>query len=131
MQYRIHSTVDITNTGQYRNEPGKEQARLQQQNFDTLINTIGMRSNITYDYSPKVIIDYPEKYGMIGNKLCNIWVFDWRVELEYIFLENGDDTALLKKDFQLVPYIPNLTETIDCEPSMWMPGVNISFEMLR
>lgn len=131
MQYRLHTTIDITNTGQYRVEQGKEQARLQQQNFDTLINTIGMRSNIQYDYSPKVLVDFPQNYGMIGNKLCNIWVFEWRVEMEFMFLENNDDVALLKKDFKLVPYIANLTETIDCTPNMWMPGVNISFEILR
>lgn len=131
MQYRLYTTVDITATGQYRSEDGKEQARSQQQNFDTLINTIGMRSNIEYDYSPKVVLDFPSNYRMIGSKLCNIWVFDWRVEMEYMFLENDDDVALLKKDFKLVPYIPNLTETIDCNPSLWMPGVNISFEMLR
>jgi hypothetical protein len=131
MRYRLHTLVDITNTGQYRNEPGKEQARLQQQNFDTLINTIGMRSNIEYNYPPKVIIDIPERYGMIGKNLCNIWVFEWDVEMEYIFLDNGDDVALLKKDFELVPYIPNLTETIDCKPSMWIPKANINFEILR
>ena len=131
MQYRIHTTVDITNTRQYRKEEGKEQARLQQQNFDTLINTIGMRSNIEYDYPPKVIVDYPEKYGMVGKKLCNIWIFDWSVQLDYSFTENGDDVAFLKQDFKLVPYIPELTETIDCKPAMWVPGVNISFEMLK
>jgi hypothetical protein len=131
MLYKIHTTIDITRTGQYRNEPGKEQARLQQQNFDTLINTIGMRSNITYDYPPKVILDYPETYGMIGKKLCNIWVFEWRVEMEYVFRDLEDDVALLRKDFELVPFIANLTETVECDPPMWVPGVNISFEMLK
>jgi hypothetical protein len=131
MQYRIHTLVDITNTGQYRNETGKERARLQQQNFDTVINTIGMRSNIQYDYPPKVVIDIPESYGMVGKSLQNIWIFDWRVEMEYLFLDKFDDCALLKKDFTLVPYIANLTETMDCQPTMFVPGVNISFEMLR
>jgi hypothetical protein len=131
MQYRIHTTVDITSTGQYRKEVGKEQARLQQQNFDTLINTIGMRSNIEYKFPPKVIVDYPEKYGMVGKTLCNIWIFDWNVELDYVFTDNGDDVAFLKQDFKLVPYIPDLTETIDCTPAMWVPSVNISFEMLK
>jgi hypothetical protein len=90
-----------------------------------------MRSNLYYDYPPKVIIDFPEKYGMKGKDLCNIWVFDWSVELEFVFVEDGDDVALLKKDFDLVPYIPGLTETIKTKPSVFRPGVNISFEMLR
>lgn len=131
MQYRLYTTVDISHTKQYRNEDGKEQARSQQQNFDTLLNTIGMRSNIQFDYDPKVIVAVPQDYGMIGNKLSNIWSFEWRVEMEYVFLADHDDVALLKNDFKLVPYIPNLTETVDCTPALWMPGVNISFEMLR
>jgi hypothetical protein len=48
-----------------------------------------------------------------------------------VFVEDGDDVALLKKDFDLVPYIPGLTETIKTKPSVFRPGVNISFEMLR
>jgi hypothetical protein len=50
--------------------------------------------------------------------------------MDYTFLENDDHCALLKKDFVYVPYIANLTETIDCKPTMWVPGVNISFEMI-
>jgi hypothetical protein len=131
MRYTIYTLVDITNTGQYRNDEYKQQARSQQQNFDTVVQTVGMRSNLYYDYPPKVIIDKPEKYGMKGKDLCNIWVFEWNVELEFVFIEDGDDVALLKKDFDLVPYIAGLTETIKTKPSVFRPGVNISFEMLR
>lgn len=131
MFYKLSTTIDITNTGQYRNEPGREQARLQQQNFDTLVNTIGMRSNIIYDYSPKVIIDYPKNVGLTGKNLSNIWVFEWRVEYAYVFKEQEDDVAFLKKDFALVPYNANLTETTTYKTNVFMPGVNINFEMLR
>lgn len=130
MQYRLHTLVDITNSKQYRNEPGREQARGQQQNFDTMINTIGMRSNLQYDEPPRVIKDIPQNFGLSGKTAQNIWIFDWRVEMDYTFSQNGDPCALLKKDFVLVPYIANLTETIDCTPPMWVPNVNISFEMI-
>ena len=72
MQYRLHTLVDITNSKQYRNEPGREQARGQQQNFDTMINTIGMRSNLQYDEPPRVIKDIPQNFGLSGKTAQNI-----------------------------------------------------------
>lgn len=131
MQYRLHTLVDITNTGQYRNELGKEQARHQQQNFDTLLNTIGMRCNLNFITPPRVIEDIPQKYGLSGNDQSKIWVFDWRTEAENTFAEDDDYVALLKRDFALVPYINNLTETSKFKTCIFMPSVNINFEMLR
>ncbi|NBP55784.1 hypothetical protein EBU71_04455 [bacterium] len=131
MRYKLHTLVDITATGQYRSEEGKQQARNQQQNFDTVLNTIGMRSNLMYDDNPKVIIDYPVKYFMTGKELSNIWIFEWYVESRYRYLHEEDDVGLLKVDFSLVPYIPNLTETAKFKNNLFMPSINISFEMLR
>jgi len=131
MRYRLHTLVDITKTNQYRNELGKEQARNQQQNFDTMLNTLGMRANIIYNKSPELLIDFPYKYGLKGKDLGNIWQFDWEVEREFLFLEDSDDVALLKKDFALVPYISGLTETTEFKTNLFMPTVNISFEKLR
>jgi len=131
MRYRLHTLVDITATGQYRAEEGKEQARNQQQNFDTVLNTIGMRSNLMYYENPKVFIDYPPSYAMTGKDLANIWVFEWRVESQYRFKHEDDDVGLLKVDFSLVPYIAGLTETAKFKNNLFMPSINISFEMLR
>ncbi len=131
MRYKIYTLVDITKTSQYRNEPGRELARLQQQNFDTVIQTIGMRANLSYLNPPKVKIDMPEKYNMIGDELSNIWVFDWEVDKEDLFLYDDDDLYRLKEDFDLVPYISGLTETVKKEPAIFRPGENISFEIVR
>ena len=131
MQYRIYSLVDITNTGQYRNEPGRELARHQQQNFDTVTQTIGMRANIVNSKPPKIKIAKPQDYGMDGTDLTNIWIYEWGVEREDLFLNNDDDVARLKQDFEFVPYISGLTETIKYDPAIFRPGVNISFEMVR
>ncbi len=130
MRYRIYTLVDITNTKQYRIEGGKECARYQQQNFDTVIQTIGLRSNLEYDTPPTVLIGVPKDYGLDGSNLENIWMFEWFVEMEYIFLKDNDDVGFLKTDFDLVPYIPGLTETFKMSPAIFKPGTNISFEML-
>lgn len=131
MQYRIYTLVDITNTGQYRNEPGREMARHQQQNFDTVTQTIGMRANISSGKPPRVKIAKPNDHGMDGRELTNIWIYEWDVEREDLFLDDGDDVARLKQDFKLVPYISGLTETVKYDPAIFRPGVNISFDMVR
>lgn len=131
MRYRLYTLIDITATGQYKNEEGKQQARNQQQNFDTVLNTIGMRANVFYDNNPELIINIPSKFAMLGQELTNIWTFDWYVESQYRFLLGNDDVGLLKKDFSLVPYISDLTETAKFKTNVFMPSINIHFEMLR
>ena len=130
MHYKLYTLVDITNTRQYQNSAENRQARSQQQNFDTVIQTIGMRANVDYTKPPEVTIDVPKKYNLDGAVLSNIWIFEWRVEREFLFLDNGDDVGYLKQLFNLVPYIPNLTETTVSSKPIFLPGKNISFEML-
>ena len=130
MHYKLYTLVDITNTRQYQNSAENRQARSQQQNFDTVIQTIGMRANIEYVKSPEVIIDTPKKYNLDSAVLSNIWIFEWRVEREFLFLDDGDDVGYLKQLFNLVPYIPDLTETTVSSTPIFLPGKNIAFEML-
>lgn len=130
MHYRLCSLVDITNTRQYQNSAEYRQSRNQQQNFDTVIQTIGMRANITYDSAPKVTIDTPSAYGLEGNELASIWIFEWSCEREFLFLNDGDHVGYLKQLFKLVPYVSHLTETKPLDLPVFMPGKNIVFEML-
>lgn len=131
MRYKIYTLVDITRTGQYRNEVGMELARLQQQNFDTIVQTVGMRANLAYTTPPRVKIDTPVNYGLEGAELSNIWIFEWEVDKEDLFLHQNDPVARLKEDFEFVPYISGLTETVKYDPAIFRPGVNISFEIVR
>lgn len=131
MRYKIYTLVDITKTGQYRNEHGRELARHQQQNFDTILQTIGMRANLSYVNPPQVKIDIPNKYHLDGDELSNIWVFEWEVDREDLFSHKGDDLYRLKEIFDLVPFISGLTETVKYSPAIFRPGINISFEILR
>ena len=52
MNYTLYTTVDITNTGQYRSEIGKEDLRWKEQNFQTVLQTLGIRANIQYKAKP-------------------------------------------------------------------------------
>jgi hypothetical protein len=130
MHYKLYTLVDITNTKQYQNSAESRQARSQQQNFDTVIQTIGMRANVDYTKPPEVTIDVPKKYNLDSAVLSNIWIFEWRVEREFLFLDGDDDVGYLKQLFNLVPYIPSLTETTISSKPIFLPGKNITFEML-
>ena len=130
MHYKLYTLVDITNTKQYQNSAENRQARSQQQNFDTVIQTIGMRANVDFTKPPEVTIDVPKKYNLDSAMLSNIWIFEWRVEREFLFLDGEDDVGYLKQLFNLVPYIPGLTETMTSSKPIFLPGKNIAFEML-
>lgn len=121
MIYSLYTLADITETRNYRSRNDLE--RLQQQNFDTVVNLISLSGNIYYDYSPQKIS--ADIFGM-NNELC--WYFEWRMELEGLFEKNNDPIFKLKQSFEFVPYIPNLTESIKFERPIFVLGRNIIFD---
>ena len=121
MIYCLYTLVDITATYQYRSRNDLE--RLQQQNFDTIIQTIGLSSNIATYKDPTVIA--ADMFGVPSEK-C--WYFEWTTEREYVFEVNGDMVAKLKESFEYVPFIQNLSETVTFEQPMFRLGSNIVFD---
>jgi len=106
MRFTIYTLVDITETGARRGEDPKQYR--QQQNFLTVMQTIGMRVNPTYISKPKIVKEVPNKYNL-GSKYKtkhNIW--------EYVFDIDYDDALdidTLINDFDLIPIITGLDET--------------------
>lgn len=126
--FKILTLVDITETKQYRRELGKELLKDQQQNFQMLIQTIGLRANPIYNCSPSFnVIDvkntvyglqlHPHVYPYFGKKYTGqhkVWSFDFNIEYDYgLTDEHGNDVGLLANDLHYVPIIPALTETIE------------------
>ena len=117
-QFTIYTLVDITRTRQYRTESDKLTEKYQQQNFDMLIQTIGLRANPTFINDPDVIEDDSKYYELGGlfegqNK---IWVFTFFIEREGSFQEEDNPAGLLITDLNYVPIITNLTETANINP---------------
>lgn len=109
MKFKISTLIDITETKVRR---GNSFDVKQQQNFLTFLQVLGLRINPFYDRSPvqeTAIIDnlgFGKKYK--GKQ--NVWSFEF--ETEY----NGGLTVnMLKDDFDLVPVIPKLNESIEIE----------------
>ena len=104
--FRLTTLVDITETGARRGEDPL--GYRQQQNFLTVLQTVGLRTNIAYNRGPKVITRVPEKkdLGTDHKGVQTIWQFDFSIEAE------GSLTIdMLNTDFNLIPIIINLAET--------------------
>jgi len=122
MIYCLYTLVDITASGQY-NKSRNDLERLQQQNFDTVVQTIGLAGNLIFDDQPKII-----PASIFGNDEQRCWYFEWYMEREHLFEVNGDELARVKELFEFVPVIVNLTETAQFERPMFKLGHNIIFD---
>lgn len=130
MDYKLYTTVDITRTGQYRSEPGKEDLRWKEQNFQTVLQTIGIRANVSYGVPPVMITVKGNLVGFDTSKIVNIWQFDFYTERDYLFETDGDPVGYLKEDFDGVPYISGLDESMEQNYDVFVtdgPAKNIVF----
>ena len=130
MNYKLYTLVDITHTGQYRNEPGKEDDRWREQNFNTILQTLGIRANIQYTQKPIVTEVAGRLIGFDTEEIIRVWRFDFRTEQDNLYEVNSDPVGYLKSDFHLVPYISGLNELMDQKYAVFNttdPGKNIVF----
>jgi hypothetical protein len=131
MDYTLYTTVDITRTGQYRHEPGKETARWKEQNFQTVIQTLGIRANIMFDVNPVMITVRGKLVGFETNEIINIWQFDFSTEREQLYEYNNNPIGFLIEDFDAVPYIAGLDESMEQNFDVFVttgPSKNIVFQ---
>ena len=115
-KFTTYTVVDITETKVYRNNPNVlQQARQQQQNFNTFMQILGLRANIYYDKSPVKIENADISQYDLGTSIIDqkqtIWQFDFTVEYDGAFAEGESQTTGLINDFDLVPIITALDET--------------------
>lgn len=112
-RYKIITLVDIT-----RADPDKKETdqvkRNQQANFNSLVQAIGIRSNITWARDPQ------KKKGALPDDIdgkATHWIWEFDCEREDIFLKDNDPTGLLKDDLHGVPIIDNLENSTDITPA--------------
>ena len=130
MEYKLYTLVDITHTGQHRPALGLETAHWQEQNFNTLIHTLGIRSNIVWTYKPEMIEVAGRIVGFDTDEIIRVWRFDWATDRDFEYTLNNDPVGMLKEDFVLVPYISGLNEAMEQQYAVFTtetPGNNISF----
>lgn len=121
MLYCLYTLVDITATGHHRS--GEKLERNQQQNFDTVTQTIQLSGNMYYDYKPSKI-----PADIFGRPDIDCWYFEWTMELEQLFEKDNDVIGRLKDSFEYVPFISNLTEQVNFDSAFFKLGQNIIFD---
>jgi len=130
MRYKLYTTVDITNTGQYRNESGKETLRWKEQNFQTVLQTLGIRANILFDSKPDPLDVKGTVVGLDVKEIVHVWRFDFETERDHLFESEDSPVGHLLDDFELVPYISGLDESMTQNYDIFVtrgPSRNISF----
>ena len=130
MNYKLYTLVDITHTGQTRADPGKETLRWKEQNFQTVLQTLGIRANVTFTQSPVVVELKGSLVGFDTEEPIRVWRFDFTTDRDLLYEREGDPVAFLKDDFHLVPYIDGLDELMDQKYAVFNtedPGKNITF----
>lgn len=118
MKFKIYTTVDITVTNARRGD--NVIAYKQQQNYLTVINTIGLRVNPTIT-APSSVTTH-RKFGK-----DKVWELD--VEIEF---EGALTLDMLENDFALVPFFNELSETATFKENVFVTkgsNANIIFDI--
>jgi hypothetical protein len=113
----IKTLIDITNTNVRRINQGTQQQLDQFRNWTTLLQCIGLRSNINYDRDPRVeTVDVKGLgFGSEYKGKHQVWTFQFRPDRPDTFADESEAVALLEKDLDKIPMILNLTETINTQ----------------
>lgn len=112
MKFIVETLIDITETGARK---GQEKLPYnQQQNYQTLIQTIGLRVNLTANKKPTIVTKSAKEFGTryVGEQ--KIWVFTFDVDYE-----GALTLDILENDFDLVPIITNLNESVKINTSVF------------
>ena len=129
MRFIIHTLVDITETGSRRGEDPKQYR--QQQNFLTVMQTIGLRVNPEYVSPPAIISEVPSKLGLGTSYKSKQSVWKYVFDMEF---DGALDVETLVNDFDLIPIITKLDETAEFDNAHFLTKdtakCNISFEIV-
>lgn len=131
-EFKLYTLVDITHTRQHRPYHGNAVARWQEQNFNTLIQTLGIRANISYYNSPIMIQVRGRLVGFDTDEIIRVWRFDFYTEQNCLYELASDPIGLLKADFDLIPYIQGLNELMEQKYAVFVSsgaGKNIVFKL--
>ena len=125
-EYRIHTLVDITENGNLKQEfPFKTSigdvisdkhslnvARNQNSNFNTMLQILQIRGNVTWEQSPQRVELSSlgnHQFGSYHEGQQNTWHFQFFTEQVGIYGDLEDPTQNLQEDFNLVPIITDLS----------------------
>lgn len=121
--FRITTLVDITRTQVFKEQLNPLKKK-QQDNYNTLHQTLEMRAIIFSDKDPeRKIVEWNGKKELT-------WVWEFWTERDDIFLKNDDPAALIKEDLEYVPFINECEETAKFKNCFFSVPSNIKVEFI-
>ena len=112
-RYQIVTLVDITRTNPSRSETDQHLLS-QQANFNSLVQAIGMRSNVEWQRDP---MKHTGRLPAPATGKATHWTWEFDCERDQVFLQDGDPVYLLAHDLNHVPIISNLDNSTDIDPA--------------
>jgi hypothetical protein len=108
MKLAVYTLIDITSTGILSNDQAVKKERNQQRNWDTALQIISLRNHcriIAHPSSPQTVNLNLHDFGSdyTGEQRCWKFIFE---------TETDQDLEILSRDFDSVPVIIGLTETV-------------------
>jgi hypothetical protein len=112
-RHRGYTLVDVTKTDVTKYTPELERMRNKQRNWETVVQVLGLRSQIMAIRQLKTetvdLLRYQFGDSYIGKH--RVWTFEFEVEFENLYLQDNDPYSTLKNDFAHTPVILGLDET--------------------
>ena len=122
-RYRIVTLIDITRSRPVREETDKTLLG-QQANFNSLLQAIGLRSNVEWLHDPK---KHTGRLPEPATGKATYWTWEFDCERDEVFLQDDDPVYLLVHDLNHVPVITDLENSEDISPAAFQTqGNNIN-----
>lgn len=115
-RFQIVTLVDITRTNPHRSETDRLKLN-QQANFNSLVQAIGLRSNITWPYDPKF---YTGRLPTGIDGKANHWIWEFDCERDEVFLKDNNPVGFLIEDLHGVPVITGLKDDANIDPACFL-----------
>ena len=110
LNYTAYTLVDITNTNEHKNKPNRYKF-LQQQNLNTLIQTIGLRSQPLEPQVEQLLAQDIVQYGF-GKQYQGLHTV-WKMQFSIEHSEVLSDLSQLLNDCNGIPIYTGLEETAE------------------
>jgi len=118
MKIIVKTLLDITETKKHKHNCVDKLEVNQQANFMSFFNCLSMRFNPYYDVAPQVTEQDIEGLGFGSNHkgVQKVWTFEFTIET----VVAGIDQQTLINDFDLIPMIGGLQESIQINNNVFM-----------
>lgn len=134
--YTAYTLVDVTPTGITSAKSKNNFAYNQQQNYNTLVQSIGLRTQL-YDINVTSIEAQDVVELCFGNQfkgLHTVWQIDFATEHTDVYRKHNNYVHFLEQDCEGVAFVSNLNETVNfsenCFETIRPEFINLCFKIL-